>query len=278
MRSRLTIALALALAAAPVGAVAPATAATDLLPDLQMSQVYNVQIERTGAGRKRLRFGTIVWNVGNGPLEVRAGDRVDRTMHDVTQWIRTRGGGGYGYKPPGATAFYSGDGHDHWHIQSFVVISLFPAPGTAVAEATLAGPTFSQRSLRKIGFCLTDLVRAPASLRPPASERRIRFPVSGCGTLRDTSVRMGISVGFGDDYKPFFNHQAVDITGLVAGTYRLCATVNSNAMWREMEDNAANNSTWVDMELDAAASRFEVVGMGDSDCQLPAPMVFGVGG
>lgn len=272
------MALALALGAAPIGSVAPATAATELLPDLQMSQVYNLQIESSRSGRQKLRFGTIVWNVGDGPLEVRADGRDDRVMHDVVQWISTRGGGGYGYEPPGATAFYSGDGHDHWHVQSFIVIALFPAPGTTPPPVTETGPTFNQRSLRKIGFCLTDIVRAPSSLRPPASQRRIRFPVRGCGTLRNTSVRMGISVGFGDDYKPFFNNQSVDISGLASGTYRLCATVNANGMWREKDSNHANNSSWTDIELDAAAGKFSVVGMGEADCERPAPMSYGVGG
>ncbi len=153
-------------------------------------------------------------------------------MYDLAQIIHTRAGGEREYIPPGATAFYAGDGHDHWHISTFVVISLFPTSDLATADDT-HGPTYYQRGLRKIGFCLTDLVRAPSSLRPANSAQRIRFPVSGCGLAGSTNVRMGISVGYGDDYKPFFNHQSVDITGLPVGAYRLCATVNSNGMWLE---------------------------------------------
>jgi hypothetical protein len=282
VRLRVAFAAALAVSLAPFAAPAPAAAATDLLPDLKMSEPYNLRIERSRGGRTRLRFGTIVWNVGDGPLEVRASGRDGRVMYDVVQWIRTRGGAGHAYSPPGATAFYSGDGHNHWHIESFVVISLFPAPGSPqVAEsdsAAVGGPTFRQRGLRKIGFCLTDLVRAPASLRPPGSERRIRYAVGGCGTQGDMSLRMGISVGYGDDYKPFFNHQWLDITGLPAGTYRLCATVNSNAMWREKGDNHANNSYWLDLELDAERRRLRAVDAGETDCEAPPRIVYGAGG
>jgi hypothetical protein len=139
-------------------------------------------------------------------------------------------------------------------------------------------PTYAQRGLRKIGFCLTDLVRAPASLRPPNAASRIRYPVSGCGTDGSTSVRMGISPGYGDDYKPHFNHQLIDITALPSGTYRMCATVNETGLWREKGDNLANNSSWVDLEIDADRPSFQVVDTGDSDCGKRAPLWFGVGG
>ena len=165
---------------------------------------------------------------------MKAGNRIDDVMHDVAQVIHSRGGAQRDYAPPGATAFYAGDGHDHWHISTFIIIALFPTDGAG--STVQASPTYNQRGLRKIGFCLTDLVRAPAALRPSNSASRIGFPVSGCGVVTSQQVRMGISVGFGDDYKPFFNHQSVDITGLPSGTYRLCATVNPNGVWLEKDD------------------------------------------
>lgn len=266
----------LALSVAPLAAAPSVYAADDLLPDLKMSELYNMQIERGGSGRFKLRFGTIVWNVGDGPLDVKAGNRIDNVMYDVAQVVHQRGGTTRNYSPPGATAFYAGDGHDHWHISTFIVISLFPTFEAGSTEA--AGPTYNTRGLRKIGFCLTDLVRAPAALRPGGSANRIAFPVSGCGVLSSQDVRMGISVGFGDDYKPFFNHQSVDITGLPSGSYRMCATVNPTGVWLENDPEGANNSSWVDIELDSDAHRFRVVGSGDTDCDKPAPMVYGIGG
>jgi len=276
VRLRLVVLSVLALSVAPLAAAPSAAAAEDLLPDLKMSEMYNMQIERGGSGAFKLRFGTIVWNVGDGPLDVKASNRVDNVMYDVAQVIHSRGGAQREYVPPGATAFYAGDGHDHWHISTFIVIALFPTDGTGTAVQ--ASPTYNQRGLRKIGFCLTDLVRAPAVLRPSNSANRIGFPVSGCGVDSSQQVRMGISVGFGDDYKPFFNHQSVDITGLQSGTYRLCATVNPNGVWLENDEDRVNNSSWVDIDLDSETHRFRVVGTGENDCGKPAPMVYGIGG
>lgn len=274
VRPLLAVALAVALSVTPLAAGTPAEAATDLLPDLKMSELYNIQIQKGGSGRRKMRFGTIVWNVGDGPLEVRAGDRSGLVMNDLVQWVSERGGGGHAHAPPGVTAFYSGDGHDHWHIAGFIVIALYPSPDFP-PPATSNGPTYSQRGLRKIGFCLTDLVRSPAALRPPNSASRVGFPVAGCGTIKSEKIRIGISVGYGDDYKPFFNHQTIDITGLAAGTYRLCATVNADGRWREKRSD--NNSSWVDVELGEDGRGMNVVGVGDADCDQPAPVTYGMG-
>lgn len=275
MIRRLLVGLALALVSATAAPASPVAAAEELLPDLKMSIPYNLKLQDGQNGHVRLRFGTIVWNVGDGPLEVRAQQRNGRIMSDLAQWISTRSGAGHAYSPPGATAFYAGDGHDHWHIKTFIVISLYSKTGDP-AEPELA-PTFNERGLRKIGFCLTDLVRAPANLRPANAAPRLRFPVAGCGTSDSDSLRMGISPGWGDDYKPFFNQQLIDITGLEAGVYRMCATVNGSGLWREKNGNLDNNSSWVDLELDPARPSFKIIDSGESDCESPEPVWYGVG-
>ncbi len=256
-----------------VTAATSVTAADDLLPDLTMAVPYNLRIEGRDSGRHKLRFGTIVWNQGNGPLDVRANDRVGEIMNNLVQVVHTRDGGAREHRPEGGFAFYAGDGHDHWHISRFVVVRLYPTFSISRDEL---GPTYAERGLRKIGFCLTDLVRAPAALRPPNSARRAAFPVSGCGVRESTSLRIGISAGYGDDYKPFFNHQSVDITGLPSGIYRLCVTTNENGMW--LEQDGGNNSAWVDIDLNSQKWRMQTVASGTSDCNQPEPVMYGVGG
>ncbi len=256
-----------------VTAAASVTAADDLLPDLTMATPYNLQVERSTSDRYKLRFGTIVWNVGNGPLEVRADQRAGDVMNNLRQVVHTRDGGAREHAPEGSFAFYAGDGHSHWHVSRFVTVSLYPTFSISSDEN---GPTYTERGLRKIGFCLTDLVRVPAAQRPANSARRIGFPVSGCGERSSTSLRMGISVGYGDDYKPFFNHQTVDVTGLPSGVYRLCVTANESAMW--LEQDTENNSAWVDIDLNSENYRFQTVASGNSDCNAPAPVLYGVGG
>ena len=272
---RIMIAAGAAVLAASLGSALPAAAADEQLPDLQMSEPYNLRLEHGRGGGVRLRFGTIVWNVGDGPLEIHASEREGRTMSNLVQRISTRAGGIVAHTPPGASAFYSGDGHDHWHINTFVVVSMFSKSADPVPPNL--SPTFTQRSLRKIGFCLTDLVRAPAALRPANASARIRYPVSGCGTRQSESLRIGISPGWGDDYKPFFNQQLIDISGLPEGTYRMCATVNGSGVWREKNDNYDNNASWVDLELAAKGRSFRILDTGEFDCERPEPVWYGVG-
>jgi|SRR5687767_8210702 len=252
-RRRLLIALVAAALATPAAAAPVAGGSIDVLPDLQMAQPYSVQVTTTEGGRKKLRFGTIAYNVGDGPIEVRAGDRNGREMQNVRQWIHRSDGSGRAVAKPEARVFYSGDGHDHWHVARFIVVRL-----TSLEEAD------TQRRIRKIGFCLLDSVSMSAAERPPNSPSG---PVYfSCGTLRSTKIRVGVSVGFGDNYPPDFAHQAIDVTGLPAGTYRLCATVNPHAIWTERNNNFSNNSFWMDLDLNVSSNHLAVIGTGQTAC------------
>src|SRR5918995_1955582 len=105
---RLAVLLALLLVASSVGAAPAAAAPGDLLPDLKMGDIYNIRLEESRGGRLRLRFGTIVWNVGDGPLQVEGSDRDGDVMRNLVQRISGRGGADRTYAPAGAQAFYSG--------------------------------------------------------------------------------------------------------------------------------------------------------------------------
>ena len=260
----LVVAVALLGLVIPGGRVAAAADGTLLLPDLSMAEPYNLSIESRPNGRKLLRFGTIVWNVGDGPLEIRARDRQGTVMSTVVQRIRTSSGDFVARRPAGARAFYAGDGHDHWHLERFIEVSLRPLPESGETGTDV-------RKLRKIGFCLVDLVRAPAAIRPPNASLKPRFGVAGCGNADSTALRMGISAGWGDDYRPFFTYQWVNVTNLPAGTYRLCATVNPAGLWRERGENAGNNSYGVDVALDPLAKTVSVFPEGETACTQPAP-------
>jgi Lysyl oxidase len=254
-RRRLLIALLAASLAAPAAFVSPAAAgAIVLLPDLRMAQPYSLQVTTTETGRKKLRFGTIAYNVGDGPIEVRAGDRDGREMNRVRQWIYRSDGTGRAILKPDARVFYAGDGHDHWHVARFIVVHLTPKAGTSA----------NQRRIRKIGFCLLDSVAMPEAQRPPNSSSNPAY--FNCGTSQNTKIRVGISVGFGDNYPPEFAFQAVDVTGLPAGDYRLCATVNPRGIWTEKNNNFSNNSFWMDLHLNAATGAVTVLARDDTSC------------
>lgn len=255
-RAQASIALAAVALLAPLAQAAPAVAAApDLLPDMRMAPVYSLQLTTGANGRKKLRFGTISFNVGDGPLEVRARNRAGNEMQRIVQWVYRSDGTGHGVLKPDARMFYSGDGHDHWHVARFIVVRLKPTPASA-------GGT--DRRIRKIGFCLVDSTALTGSDLPPNAAAS---PVYGnCGTIESNRVRVGVSVGWGDNYPPEFAHQAIDVTGLPPGTYRLCATVNPRGIWTEKNNNHANNSSWMDLNLDVASNALTVTETGQTPC------------
>lgn len=111
------------------------------------------------------------------------------------------------------------------------------------APADRDGPAELRRA-RKVGFCLYDTARYRDRSDAPA---RARYPRVGCGTERSTTLRMGLSVGWGDMYFWSLRGQYVDLTGLPAGRYRLTGVANpQNALFESREDN---NTAFVDLVL-----------------------------
>jgi Lysyl oxidase len=253
MKTRLRLAIAVMAASLLVPGVALPVAAgesADLLPDLEMAPIFGLQLT-TKNGRKRVRFGTIVNNVGDGPMEVIAKSRSGREMRRISQRFYRPDGTSYGIRKP-SSAFYAGDGHDHWHIERFIDVALTPLPGT-VSEP---------RYLRKIGFCLVDLLRNPNW----APEDIADGTYFSCGSSGSQRVRMGISVGWGDVYAPDTAFQTIDVTQVPAGSYQICATVNPHGIWTEKGTNYANNSYWMHMELDPANNELMVTNSGNTPC------------
>ncbi|MEO6351413.1 MAG: lysyl oxidase family protein [Candidatus Limnocylindrales bacterium] len=240
----------------PLAAASPALgAASDLLPDMKMAPIYGIQLTTSAHGRKKLRFGTIAFNVGDGPMEVRARGRDGREMTNMAQWIHRSDGTGHRIPKPGARMFFQGDGHDHWHVERFFTMTLKPLSGS--------DPT-PQRRIHKIGFCLVDAVPMPGRHQP---SNAARYPAYfDCGEPDSRRVKVGVSVGWGDDYPPDFAFQSINVTGLPSGDYRLCATVNPVGLWTEKGDNRANNSYWLDMELDPDGDTLAVTNSGDTSC------------
>ena len=52
-----------------------------------MAPLFGLTVNTTTHGNKRLRFGTIVYNVGDGPMEVRGKNRSGLEMTRVRQWF-----------------------------------------------------------------------------------------------------------------------------------------------------------------------------------------------
>ena len=227
-------------------AVQPATevrAATDLLPDLGMARLKDFRVELTRDGRRLLRFTTIIVNVGTGPFEV-LGQRSDATVTEMaTQQRIFADDGSSRDRPTDAVLYFAGDGHSHWHVRDLEHYTLqhVTAPGIVGTGA-------------KHGFCFYDNTRYRLTL-PGAPSSAV---YTHCGRSTDLSLRMGLSVGWGDTYPYNLRDQYIDITNLPSGRYRLSATADPASEtyptgWFT-EINESNNTTWVVLELSGRRS------------------------
>ena len=240
-----TSVLALAIMAAAVVALsvayAPAAgAATDVLPDLRMAKLQELKIQKTSDGRKLLRFSSIIVNVGVGAFEAH-GQRPDTgtsTMTTHQHIFNTEGS--YRDVPTAAVMYFGGDGHNHWHVRDLEDFELLRLDNGAKVGTGA-----------KHGFCFYDNYNFGSQHAPHYTT---------CGSNSDLSVRMGMSVGWGDIYHYSLPDQYVDVTGLTSGRYRLLATADKSNWFLESSDS--NNHTWVDIQLQG--NSVKIVGYGPS--------------
>ncbi len=212
--------------------VACEPAPADRPPDLGMARLADISIEVTPEGRRLLRFSTVIVNVGSGGFEVH-GTRssTSATTMGVRQRIFDDAGGARDVATT-AVMYYSGDGHNHWHVRDLETYTLARLDnGRSVGTGA------------KHGFCFWDNVPFRLSLpRAPQS------PVyRGCGVASDLEVTAGLSVGWGDLYAATMVDQYIDVTDLGSGQYRLTAAADAANWFVESDDG--NNVTWVDLRL-----------------------------
>jgi hypothetical protein len=197
-------ALTIAADAAPVQAGVSPDAR---LPDLAVLAPSSIRIVRSPSGRKRLRFTSIVVNIGRGPLQMAGfdddGHAAKKDILAVRQQI-LQADGTFEARATTATMFWSGDGHNHWHVTGIQVSRL------ENLEEESVGP------YKKTGFCFMD------SYRYTSKKPGVYVPANSvCQTRNNGNVPMGISVKWGDIYPSTIAFQWIDITGLPDGVYRL---------------------------------------------------------
>ncbi len=203
--------LGVALAVTPglaVSAVAGGQSTSpELLPDLRQEAPSQVAVRRVG-GHVVLAFRSAVANVGRGPL-VMTGRRVrgERLM-TVTQQVH-RADGSVSQVPIVSRMTYQPGGHRHWHLQGFERFSLHNASTGRLVSVS-----------RKVGFCLGSRYRVtppvPGTPGTPAYSHNCGPHMPGLMTMR-----MGIDVGYVDDYLAMVEFQYIDITQVRSGTYLL---------------------------------------------------------
>lgn len=235
--------LAMGVAAAPV----------DRLPDLAMAYPTGLRIQVTANGTRRLRFTSTIVNIGDGPFETRSSRLAGQSRMRVNQRIYNSAGG-YRVVDTTARARYSGDGHDHWHVQDIAAYELYAinAPGPAL------------RSDAKVGFCFFDT--NPYNLSLPRAPRTKQYTAAGCGHRPALFVKNGISVGWGDRYASNLARQWIDVKGLPSGEYFLKLTVDPLFQFQEIRHR--NDCNWSRIRISTKSSVVTVLDRG-FNCVLP---------
>jgi putative cell wall-binding protein len=237
--------VSLALVALTLGP-APVQSATDRLPDLQMDPLSNFYTEHSG-GQRRLRFQTVMTNHGSGPLEVLGSRSGYAEPHLVTSQRIYDDAGGSRIVDSRALMEYAADGHDHWHIQGVMLYQMWSDTGTT-------------RRGTKVGFCFLDSVR-----RPPGGASVYRNAM--CGNRTHLENRMGLSVGWGDDYPANFAFQWIDITPLDPGDYTVQARADEQNWYLELDES--NNCAWARVHIPAANGPVQILASGQGACAAP---------
>lgn len=204
-----------ALVAATVGALAVVVAAVaggqvtgaELLPDLRQEPPSQVAVRRDG-DKTVLVFRSAVGNVGQGPLIVNGRRARGERLMGATQEL-LRADGSVVRVPLVTRLTYQPGGHNHWHLLGFNRFDLrSAATGARVGRS------------QKVGFCLGSRYQVSPPVPGTAD-----VPVfnHNCGRFLPglMTMRMGIDVGYADDYAAFVEFQYIDITRVRPGRYLL---------------------------------------------------------
>lgn len=221
------------------------------------------------AGDRWLRFDSLLMNVGQGTFRVvaqRASTAEDH-MH-TTQWIR---------KPhrqwrkvaTGATLAWAQeeDGHPHWHTQGMERYRLFKLPSPFAGGAKVGV---------KRGYCFFDGMYVRPGI--PSARTSPLYSFYDCGLPGQSQdalrLRVGLSVGWGDEYPWNYAGQRIDISDVPDGEYLLCLSADPTDEFEELSD--ANNEAWARIELTTVAAPdyhvdVEVLASGRTPCQPQVP-------
>jgi hypothetical protein len=194
------------------------------LPDLEILEPYDLHtVGSQDTEDLRLKFGTMIWNAGAGPLETRGAQNPETKRLEVYQYLYPQGGGEARRGRRIGTFDYN-HRHGHLHLQTFARYQLWSLGPRGEPEEAVA-------TNDKVGFCLMDI-------EPVDLERRNAAPApvyAGC-----RADVQGISVGYGDEYVAQLFEQDLDITDLPDGNYALVTTTNPN---REIVEAGYGNNT-----------------------------------
>lgn len=217
-------------------------------------------------GDRWLRFGTLLMNIGPGPLRLVGSREPGDEVMTAIQRVR-RSNGRWRTVESGATIRWGAeqDGHDHWHTDAMESYRLFPMAGPG---DVLLG--------RKAGFCFFDGV----AVRPERRRDPEAYSFFSCAAnrftdeaaLAATSVTVGMSRGWGDLYPWDYAGQRIDISDVAQvpdGDYLVCVTADPLDTVRESRED--NNDAWsrirITTDVDPYRTTVAVLESGRTPCQ-----------
>jgi lysyl oxidase len=220
----------------------------ELRPNLEPFPASNPALvpDPNSQGGTLLIFDTTSWNSGDGPLELRAGERDSTSLkQNVYQRVYLSNGSSYDRL---AGTFVWHPAHNHFHFEDYAVYTLQPfnAPGG------------SARTGSKTTFCIMDTTPVVTSL-PGAPPQAV---YTTCGP-----DMQGMSVGWGDTYGRNLAGQSVDFTGNPSGDYKLLIEVDPKK--RLLETNDDDNMACVLLHINVTNSKVQVLG----SCETLEPVV-----
>jgi hypothetical protein len=205
------------------------SSAAERRPDLVQRVPTGVGV-RAERGGFALGFDSAVENHGRGPLRVRGhrlGAERDMTAGQLVQRVD---GTRALVSGVGVIRYTRSGGHEHWHLLGFDRYEL-----RRESDHALVRPD------RKTGFCLGDRYNTGLAF-PGKPKQAVITTRCRLGEPEARSLDMGISVGYGDDYRAYLEGQSIDITRLAGGRYELVHRVNGARRLRETSyvNNAAS--------------------------------------
>jgi hypothetical protein len=212
---------------ATLGASASAQAAL-LFPDLQTLPPRNLRFDRTDVSQDSsgdlhnvLRFSNTGFNVGQGPVEIRAtiDQRLSPPAGPAIQRVYDSNGGFTDFALSSSTLYYHAV-HKHYHFDNWGDYQLWTkgeydrwlASGQTVGAPDLVGT--------KTTSCVTDeefVTQVAAAVWPAA------YPPSKCMPNANNVIAQGLSGGWGDTYDYYRFEQWIDLgqSRLADGVYVL---------------------------------------------------------
>ena len=242
VRRRIAVgAISLAVLGATLTTTAPSAQAAHssfaILPDLVMLPPTDFMIQQRPRGVRWLRFSTVIVNLGPGAFQAYGSDADGASIGDVLSVVQEiqEPGGGFSEHPTTASMFYSGDGHDHWHVRDLQEWTLQNQNAQVLARGA------------KTGFCFWD------NYDYAATTKAYYHPTTtdACEIAPDGTVPMGLSVRWGDRYPSNIAFQYIDISGLPNGEYKVTVAADPPLAegGRFIEANEGNNTSWARIRI-----------------------------